>query len=53
MLDVAENIRDAGFPSSQFLPEGFYNSDRLDIFYKSDGLFLHVKATISSHQRSL
>ena len=27
VLDVAETIRDAGFPSNQFLPEGIYNSD--------------------------
>ena len=46
VLDVTETITDAGFPSSQFLTEGFYNSYRLDIFYKSDGLFLHVKATM-------
>lgn len=32
VLDVAETIGDAGFPPSQFPPEGFYNSDRLDIF---------------------
>ena len=32
VLDVAETIRDAGFPLSQFLPEGFYNSGRLDTF---------------------
>ena len=47
VLDVAETITDSGFPSSQFLTEGFYNSYRLDILCKSDGLFLHVKATMS------
>ena len=37
VLDVAEIIIDAGFLSGQLLPEGYYHSNSLDIFNKSEG----------------
>ena len=53
VLAAAETKLDASFASVQFFLEGYHSPYRLDIFCKSSGLLVYVKATISSCQLSL